>query len=68
MDDAKITFGNYGIVFYSNISTDINIIATRYDGKKTMHYCLLLFVSILRRLVSFLRANSITKPPTYGNP
>lgn len=39
-----ITFGIYGIVFYSNISTDINIIATRYDGKKTMHYCLLLFL------------------------
>ena len=32
-----ITFGIYGIVFYSNISTDINIIATRYDGTKTMH-------------------------------
>jgi len=39
-----ITFGIYGIVFYSNISTDINIIATRYDGKKTMHYCLLFFL------------------------
>ena len=39
-----ITFGIYGIVFYSNISTDINIIATRYDGKKTMHYCLLIFL------------------------
>ena len=39
-----ITFGIYGIVFYSSISTDINLIASRYDGKKTMHYCLLLFV------------------------
>jgi hypothetical protein len=39
-----ITLGIYPIVFYSGISTDINIIASRYDGKKTMHYCLLLFV------------------------
>lgn len=39
-----ITFGIYGIVLFSSISNDINIIATRYDGKKTMHYCLLAFV------------------------
>lgn len=41
---SLFTFGIYGIVFYSTLSTDINIIATRYDGRKTMHYCLLLFV------------------------
>ena len=28
----------------SVISTDINIIASRYDGKKTMHFCLLAFI------------------------
>ena len=39
-----ITFGIYGIVAMSGISTDINIIASRYDGRKTMHYCLLYFV------------------------
>ena len=39
-----ITFGIYGIVFYSSISEDINAIAGRYDGKKTMHYCLLIFI------------------------
>lgn len=39
-----ITFGIYGLVLYSNISSDINTIASRYDGKKTMHYCLLTFV------------------------
>lgn len=39
-----ITFGIYSIVFYSSISSDINVIASRYDGKKTMHYCLLLFL------------------------
>lgn len=39
-----ITFGIYGLVLYSGISSDINLIASRYDGKKTMHYCLLLFI------------------------
>ncbi len=39
-----ITFEIYGIVVMSNVSTDINTIASRYDGKKTMHYCLVVFV------------------------
>lgn len=39
-----ITFGIYGLVVMSAVSTDINVIAGRYDGKKTMHYCLLAFV------------------------
>lgn len=39
-----ITFGIYPIVFFSGISADINVIAGRYDGRKTMHYCLLLFL------------------------
>lgn len=38
------TFGIYILVAMSSISTDINVIATRYDGKKTMHYCLLVFI------------------------
>ncbi len=41
-----ITLGIYSIVFYSGISSDINIIASRYDGRKTMHYCLLTFVVV----------------------
>ena len=41
---SLITFGIYGLVVMSKISTDINIIASRYDGKKTMHYCLVVFV------------------------
>lgn len=28
----------------SEVSSDINTIAGRYDGKKTMHYCLVFFV------------------------
>lgn len=41
---SMITFGIYGIVVMSSVSNDINVIASRYDGKKTMHYCLLCFL------------------------
>lgn len=41
---SLITFGIYGIVVMSSVSTDINAIAGRYDGKKTMHYCLVYFL------------------------
>ncbi len=41
---SLITFGIYPLVVYSCISTDINVIASRYDGKKTMHYCLMAFI------------------------
>ncbi len=41
---SLITFGIYGIVAMSSISTDINLIAGRYDGKKTMHFCLVAFL------------------------
>ncbi len=39
-----ITFGIYPLVVMSAVSNDINVVASRYDGKKTMHYCLLIFV------------------------
>jgi hypothetical protein len=41
---SLITFGIYGIVVMSSVSTDINLIAGKYDGKKTMHYCLVYFI------------------------
>ena len=41
-----ITFGIYSIVYFSSISTDIHQIAARYDGKKTMHFCLLAFIVV----------------------
>lgn len=41
---SAITFGLYPLFMMSNISTEINLIATRHDGKKTMHYCLIFFV------------------------
>ena len=39
-----ITLGIYPLVVMSAVSNDINIVASRYDGKKTMHYCLLFFL------------------------
>ena len=39
-----LTFGIYGLVVMSVLSTDINTIASRYDGKNTMHYCLIYFI------------------------
>ncbi|MBE6597881.1 MAG: DUF4234 domain-containing protein [Ruminococcaceae bacterium] len=41
---SLITFGIYGLVVMSAVSTDINVIAGRYDGKKTMHFCLVFFI------------------------
>lgn len=39
-----ITFGIYPLVIMSKISENINTIASRYDGKSTMHFCLLVFI------------------------
>ena len=36
-----LTFGIYGIVTYSHISEELNIVASRYDGQRTMHYMLM---------------------------
>jgi len=41
---SLITFGIYPLVFMSSISTDVNIVCSRYDGRRTMHYCLLFFL------------------------
>jgi hypothetical protein len=39
-----ITFGIYPIVVYSLISSEINTVASRHDGKHTTHYCLMYFI------------------------
>lgn len=39
-----ITLGIYSLVFMSCVSSDINLIASKYDGKKTMHFCLIFFI------------------------
>ncbi len=41
---SLLTFGIYGLVYYSRISDDVNLIVSRYDGKRTMHYCLMFFI------------------------
>lgn len=41
---SLITFSIYGIVVMSNISEEINLVASKRDGKHTMHYCLILFI------------------------
>ena len=42
-----ITLGIYGIYFYCTISNDINTIASRYDGRKTMHFLLVFLLSLI---------------------
>ena len=41
---SAITFGIYAIVVFSGMSEAVNTVASRYDGKKTMHFCLLCFL------------------------
>ena len=46
---SMITFGIYGLVVWCHLSEEINTVASRYDGKRTMHY-----------LVAFLLLGFIT--------
>ena len=39
-----LTCGIYTIVMWSGIGEDLNMAASRRDGKKTMHFCLLNFL------------------------
>lgn len=39
-----ITLGIYGLVLYYKMSSELNITASRYDGKKTMNFALLFFL------------------------
>lgn len=39
-----ITFGFYPLFFYASISNDVNVICSRYDGRKTMNYWLLALI------------------------
>ena len=38
---SLVTFGIYSLVIMSKMSENINTIASRYDGKRTMHFALL---------------------------
>ncbi|MCL2697637.1 MAG: DUF4234 domain-containing protein [Oscillospiraceae bacterium] len=39
-----ITFGIYGLIFWASIADDLNVMASRYDGKRTMNFWLLIFI------------------------
>ena len=39
-----VTLGIYDLVVMSALGNDVNTAASRYDGKKTMHFCLLNFL------------------------
>ena len=39
-----ITLGIYGLVVMCKMSSEINVVAQRYDGKKTMNYALMVFI------------------------
>ncbi len=41
---SLVTFGIYGLVVMCHISSEINLIAFKHDGKKTMHYALVYFI------------------------
>ncbi len=39
-----ITLGIYHIVCFSHISSEINLVATKHDGRHTMHFCWVYFI------------------------
>ena len=41
---SLITFGIYGIVIFTQISDEINTVATKYDGRKTTNYLWIFFL------------------------
>lgn len=41
---SMITFGIYALVVYGQITDDVNLVCSRYDGKKSMNYYLLFFL------------------------
>ena len=36
---SMITCGIYPLIVMSEVSTDINVVASAHDGKNTMHFC-----------------------------
>lgn len=77
-----ITSGIYGIVIFTTLGLDINTIASHHDGKKTMHYCLLIFLvapftlgigalvwfhRLTNRIVNELARRNLSYPITVSN-
>ena len=42
-----ITFGIYGLVVWCKLSTEINTTASKYDGKSTMHYIVMVILTCI---------------------
>lgn len=41
---SLLTFGIYALVVESHIGEELNLIASRHDGRRTMHFCLIYFL------------------------
>ena len=41
---SLVTLGIYGLICYGHITDDVNLVCSRYDGKKSMNYYLLFFL------------------------
>ena len=42
-----VTFGIYSIVFFYSVGENMNVLASRHDGRKTMNYILVLLLAIV---------------------
>lgn len=42
---SMVTLGIYALVCYAHITDDVNLVCSRYDGKKSMNYYLLTFLA-----------------------
>jgi len=42
-----VTFGIYNVIFYYKVAEDLNIIASKWDGKNTMNYILALVIGLV---------------------
>ena len=57
-----VTFGIYHIVFFSRIVDDINTVASKHDGKKTMHYFFIFMFYLLPFLISLITLRTSLLP------
>lgn len=52
---SPVTFGIYPLVIWCKISMEINVVASRYDGKWTMHYlCMMLLAPLTLMIYPFV--------------
>ncbi len=41
---SLVTFGIYALICYGHVADDVNLVCSRYDGRKSMNYYLLVFL------------------------